>query len=63
MDYEYTVLSENNYGLMRQELNNYGRYSCCDDTGKIDDFVSYICLWPLQPVLKRLVSDTWYINF
>ncbi len=26
MDYEYTVLSENNYGLMQQELNSYGRY-------------------------------------
>lgn len=26
MDYEYTVLSENNYGVMLQELNSYGRY-------------------------------------
>ena len=26
MDYEYTVLSENNYGVMQQELNSYGRY-------------------------------------
>lgn len=26
MNYEYTVLSENNYGVMQQELNDYGRY-------------------------------------
>lgn len=26
MNYEYTVLSDNNYGVMQQELNNYGRY-------------------------------------
>ena len=26
MNYEYTVLSENNYGVMQQELNGYGRY-------------------------------------
>ena len=26
MGYEYTVLSENNYGVMQQELNSYGRY-------------------------------------
>lgn len=26
MDYEYTVLSENNYEVMQQELNSYGRY-------------------------------------
>ena len=26
MNYEYTVLSENNYGVMQQELNSYGRY-------------------------------------
>lgn len=26
MNYEYIVLSENNYGVMQQELNNYGRY-------------------------------------
>ena len=28
MDYEYTVFSENNYGVMHQELNSYGRYGC-----------------------------------
>ena len=28
MDYEYTVLSENDYRVMRQELNSYGRYGC-----------------------------------
>ena len=26
MKYEYIVLSENNYGVMKQELNSYGRY-------------------------------------
>lgn len=26
MSYEYTVLSKNNYGVMQQELNSYGRY-------------------------------------
>ena len=26
MNYAYTVLSENNYGVMRQEFNSYGRY-------------------------------------
>ena len=26
MDYEHTVLSENIYGFIRQELNSYGRY-------------------------------------
>ena len=26
MNYEYTVLSENIYGVMQQELNSYGRY-------------------------------------
>ena len=26
MNYEDTVLSENNYGVMQQELNSYGRY-------------------------------------
>ena len=26
MDYECTVFSENNYGVMQQELNNHGRY-------------------------------------
>ena len=25
-------------------------FSCRDDAEKIDDFVSYICLWPFQPV-------------
>lgn len=25
MNYEYKVLSENNYGVMQQELNSYGR--------------------------------------
>ena len=25
-DYEYTVFSENDYRVMRQELNSYGRY-------------------------------------
>ena len=25
MNYEDTVLSENNYGVMQQELNSYGR--------------------------------------
>ena len=38
-------------------------FVCCDDVGKIDDFVSDIYLWPFQPVLKRLVSDTWYIDY
>ena len=28
MNYEYTVLFENNYGVMQQELNSYGRYGC-----------------------------------
>ena len=28
MNYEYTVFSENNYGVMHQELNSYGRYGC-----------------------------------
>ena len=28
MNYEYTVLSENNYGVMQQELNSYGTYGC-----------------------------------
>ena len=28
MNYKYTVLSENNYGVMQQELNSYGRYGC-----------------------------------
>ena len=78
MDYEYTVLSENNYGVMQQELNSYGRYgwklvnvvwdndnafACCDDAGRIDDSVSDIYLWPFQPVLKRIVSNTWYISY
>ena len=26
MKYEYTVLSENNYRILKQELNDYGRY-------------------------------------
>lgn len=26
MNYEYKVLSENNYRVMQQELNSYGRY-------------------------------------
>ena len=26
MNYKYTVLSENDYRVMRQELNSYGRY-------------------------------------
>ena len=26
MNYEYTVLSENNYGVMQQELNSCRRY-------------------------------------
>lgn len=26
MSYEYKVLSENNYEVMQQELNSYGRY-------------------------------------
>lgn len=26
MNYECTVLSENNYGVIQQELNSYGRY-------------------------------------
>lgn len=26
MNYEYTVLSENNYGVLKQDLNSYGRY-------------------------------------
>lgn len=26
MNYECTVLSENNYGVMQQELNSYGKY-------------------------------------
>lgn len=26
MNYEYTVLSENNYAVMQQEPNSYGRY-------------------------------------
>ena len=26
MNYEYTVLSENDYGVMQQELNSYGRH-------------------------------------
>ena len=26
MDYEYMVFSENNYGVMQQELNSCGRY-------------------------------------
>jgi len=26
MNYEYTVFSENNYGVLKQELNDYGRY-------------------------------------
>ena len=38
-------------------------FVCCDDAGKIDDFVSDIYLWPFQPVLKKFGSDTWYINF
>ena len=63
MNYKYIVLFENNYGVMQQELNSYGRYSCRDDAGKTDDFVSDIYLWPFQPVLKRLVSDTWYIDY
>ena len=28
-------------------------FSCRDDAEKIDDFVSYIYLWPFQPVLKK----------
>ena len=28
MNYEYTVFSENDYRVMRQELNSYGRYGC-----------------------------------
>ena len=38
-------------------------FSCRDDAEEIDDFVSDIYLWPFQPVLKRLVSDTWYIDY
>ena len=38
-------------------------FSCRDDAGEIDDFVSDIYLWPFQPVLKKFGSDTWYINF
>lgn len=26
MNNEYTVFSENNYGVLKQELNDYGRY-------------------------------------
>lgn len=26
MNYEYTVLSDNNYGVMQQKFNSYGRY-------------------------------------
>lgn len=26
MNYEYTVLSENNYGVLKQALNDYRRY-------------------------------------
>ena len=26
MNYKYRVLSENNYGVMQQELNSHGRY-------------------------------------
>lgn len=26
MNYEYTVLSENNYGVLKQDLNSYGKY-------------------------------------
>lgn len=26
MNYEYTVFSENNHGVLKQELNDYGRY-------------------------------------
>lgn len=26
MNYEYTVFSENNYGVLKQELNDYSRY-------------------------------------
>ena len=26
MNYEYTVLSESNYGVMQQGLNSYGKY-------------------------------------
>ena len=28
-------------------------FNCRDDAEKIDDFVSYIYLWPFQPVLKK----------
>ena len=63
MNYKYIVLFENNYGVMQQELNSYGRYSCRDDAGETDDFVSDRYLWPFQPVLKRFVSDTWYIDY
>ena len=42
MDYEYTVFSENNYGVMHQELNSYGRYGwklvnvVCDNVCLVD---------------------------
>lgn len=29
-------------------------FGCRDDAGKMDDFVSDICLWPFRPVLKGL---------
>ena len=38
-------------------------FVCNDGAGEIDDFVFDICLWPFQLVLKRFVSDTWYIDY
>lgn len=45
------------YGIMTMPIG------CCDDAEKIDNFVSDIYLWPFQQVLKKLVSDTCYINY
>lgn len=37
MNYKYTVLSENNYGFIRQELNSYGRYGWKLDNVVLDN--------------------------
>lgn len=53
--YFFSKKSHSIYSILRGKIRNVFH---CDDTGKIDDFVSDIYLWSFQPVLKRLVSNT-----
>ena len=58
--YFFSKESHSIYSILRGKIRNVFH---CDDAGEIDDFVSDIYLWPFQPVLKRFVSNTCYINY